>query len=302
MLEFYFIQSRQMGDESKQGKKEIPPQSSQVIHIKDAEVSAVQALTHVNRSHLSHVKDPGSSADQPLLLGCGVFGRCYKMYYRGMSVAVKQFNKYLTSESDVIKEASLMKQLDHPCFPYVYCICVESKPYLLVLQFCNVEGKAYTLHRTLQSQTFLLKSEHWFGIILQLLEALKVLHSNSLIHRDIKGDNILITYKNTKFVPVIIDFGKCIRKQEACLKVMSKEEQVEYRQTYKHIAPEVVAGTHLPSYASDIYSLGLLLRQIANKVGCKSLLSLSESCQVNNPQIRASLEYLLINIQSVSSQ
>ena len=302
MIKFYFIQSRQMDDESKQGEKENSPQSSQVNHIKYAEVSAVQALAHVNRSHLSHVKDPGSSADQPLLLGCGVFGRCYKMYYRGMPVAVNQFNKHLASESDVIKEASVMKQLDHPCFPYVYGICVERKPYLLVLQFCNVEGKAYTLHQTLQSQTYLLESEQWFGIILQLLQALKLLHSNSLIHRDIKGDNILITYKNTKFVPVITDFGKCIRKQEACIKVLSKEEQVEYRQKYKHIAPEIVAGTHLPSYTSDIYSLGLLLRQIAYKIGCKSLLSLSESSQVNNPQFRASLEYLTKNIKSVSSQ
>ena len=36
------------------------------------------------------------------------------------------------------------------------------------------------------------------------------------------------------------------------------------KRKYKHVAPEVVAGTHLPSYASDIYALGLLLEQIAN--------------------------------------
>lgn len=46
---------------------------------KDAPVSADQPVSHVKRSHLSHVKDPSGSTDQPLLLGCGVFGRCYKM-------------------------------------------------------------------------------------------------------------------------------------------------------------------------------------------------------------------------------
>ena len=122
---------------------------------KDASVSADQPVSHVKRSHLSHVKDPSGSTDQPLLLGCGVFGSCYKMYYRGISVAVKQF---MSSESSIIKEASLMKQLDHPCFPYMYGICVQSKPYLLVLQFCNVEGKAYTHHRTLHSRTLVLKN------------------------------------------------------------------------------------------------------------------------------------------------
>ena len=257
-----------------------------------------QPLAHVNRNHLSNVKDLNSSADQPLLLGCGVFGRCYKMYYRGMSVAVKQFNKHLSAECDVIKEASLMKELYHPCFPIVYGICTESKPYLLVMQFCSVEGMSYTLHRTLQSRT-LLKSQEWFRVIMQLLEAFKLLHSSCLIHQDIKGDNILITYNNTMFVPVIIDFGKCIRKLDACKKVLSKEEQEAYKQKFKHIAPEVVAGTHLPSYASDIYSLGLLLGQIATKIGCKTLLSLSEHCLMNNPQSRASLDYLMVNIKSL---
>ena len=86
------------------------------------------------------------------------------------------------------------------------------------MQFCSVEGKAYTLHRTLQSRTLLLKNQEWFDVIIQLLEAFKLLHSSCLIHQDIKGDNILITYNNTMFVPVIIDFGKCIRKLDACKK------------------------------------------------------------------------------------
>ena len=36
---------------------------------KDASVSADQPVSHVKRSHLSHVKDPSGSTDQPLLLG-----------------------------------------------------------------------------------------------------------------------------------------------------------------------------------------------------------------------------------------
>ena len=293
----FFIQSKQK-DESKWMESSKQAHFN-LSHRKDTGLSANQPLMRVNRSHLSHVKDPSSSADQPLLLGGGVFGLCYKMYYRGMSVAVKQFNKHLSSQFDVIKEASLIKQLDHPCFPFVYGICIESKPYLLVLQFCNVEGKAYTLHRALQSHNLLLKAQEWFDIISQLLDAFKVLHRSSLIHRDIKGDNIMITYKNTMFVPVIIDFGKCISKQEACIRILSKEQQETYKQKYKHIAPEVVAGTHPPSYLSDIYALGLLLGQIANKIHCKSLLSLSECCLVSNPQARVSLDYLMVSIQSL---
>ena len=90
-------------------------------------------------------------------------------------------------------------------------------------------------------------------------------------------------------------------QKTGCLlkKVLSKEEQEAYRKKIKDIAPEVVAGTHLPSYASDIYSLGLLMGQIATKIGCKTLLFLSEHCLVNNPQLRASLDYLMVNIKSI---
>ena len=85
----FFIQSKQK-DESKWMESSKQAHFN-LSHRKDTGLSANQPLMRVNRSHLSHVKDPSSSADQPLLLGGGVFGLCYKMYYRGMSVAVKQF-------------------------------------------------------------------------------------------------------------------------------------------------------------------------------------------------------------------
>ena len=71
----------------------------------------------------------------------------------------------------------------------------------------------------------MLTNQERFDVLLKLLEAFKVLHSSGLIHQDIKGDNILLTYRNTFFWPVIIDFGKCIKKQEASIKVLSKAEQ-----------------------------------------------------------------------------
>ena len=92
-----------------------------------------------------------------------------------------------------------------------------------------MEGKAYTLHGALQSHN-LLKTQEWFDIISQLLDAFEVLHRSCLIDRDIKGDDIMITYKNTMFVPVIVDFGKRISKQEACIRILSKEQQETYKQ------------------------------------------------------------------------
>ena len=77
-------------------------------------------------------------------------------------------NKHLSTEYDVIKEASLVKQLVHPCFPFVYGICTESKPYLLVMQFCNAEWKAYTLYKTRYLKVQMFTTCTWEVLTMQL--------------------------------------------------------------------------------------------------------------------------------------
>ena len=89
-----------------------------------------------------------------------------------------------------------------------------------------------------------------------------IIHSKDNLHNDLKGDNVIIRQVsdvNNSLHPVIIDFSKStlLTKGKSCK--LSLRDQEKYRKYHKHIAAEVVRGTHPQSPASDVYGFWLLL-------------------------------------------
>ena len=79
-----------------------------------------------------------------LTLGEGKFGKVTLASYRGMPVAVKQFNAdVLLKETE--HEAKIINSLKHLNLPVLFGISCKEKPYLMVLQFYGVAGKALNL-------------------------------------------------------------------------------------------------------------------------------------------------------------
>ena len=50
---------------------------------------------------------------------------------------------------------------------------------------------------------------------------------------------------------------------------LTAEEQKKYKKYNRHIAPELVKGTHSQSFKSDIYSYGYLLSQMSKSISRK---------------------------------
>ena len=73
----------------------------------------------------------------------------WKMFYRGIPVAVKTF--YSATADEVKKEVRVMFNLKHLNFPLLLGVCTVSKPYLLVSSFYNVSDKSYTMYSVLKS-------------------------------------------------------------------------------------------------------------------------------------------------------
>ncbi|KAG5440691.1 hypothetical protein PCK2_000279, partial [Pneumocystis canis] len=86
------------------------------------------------------------------------------------------------------------------------------------------------------------------------LKGLNYLHNKKIIHRDIKGANILV---DNKGVIKISDFG-ISKKVEANLLSISKNHRPSLQGSVYWMAPEVVKQT-LYTRKADIWSLGCLI-------------------------------------------
>ena len=110
-----------------------------------------------------------------------------------------------------------------------------------------VDGR--TLSEFLKENPLMQLRRRVFG---QLLEAVAYLHRKSIIHNDLKPENILITHSDNTVK--LIDFG--LSDDDA--HYLSKTPGC----TPEYASPELLAHSALLDARSDIYSLGLLMRDI----------------------------------------
>ena len=137
-------------------------------------------------------------------------------------------------------------------------------------QFHGIDSKPVTLRQELVSSNSenIPDSKSWMVIGIQLLEAVKYLHSDvQVIHDDIQASNIVFTNATTSLAStssgiefnihvVLIDFGKATSIESG---VLSEEEQMTYLSRFLHIAPEVVHGEYKQSIYSDISKIKAFL-------------------------------------------
>ncbi len=143
------------------------------------------------------------------------------------------------------KELDIMMRLQHP--GVVQAIAMEKVEPLgdcIVMEW--VEGT--TLKAWLKGETDV---EERRNVASQLLDAVGHIHAHGIAHRDLKPSNIMITSngRNVK----IIDFGLADTDVHAILKQPAGTEQ--------YMAPEQASTSH-PDVRNDIYSLGLVLRDM----------------------------------------
>ncbi|KAL9652529.1 hypothetical protein ABK040_000099 [Willaertia magna] len=112
----------------------------------------------------------------------------------------------------------------------------------------------------------------------QMCQCLNYMHSEKLVHRDLKPDNILLT-KNRSLIKVC-DFGFTRKDSKLMKNVLG---------TKQYIAPEMQDG-RLYDEAVDIWSLGVLLFQLVNLFAQNEIPDLITEIRQNPNYVREKLQ------------
>ncbi|KAK0460094.1 kinase-like domain-containing protein [Desarmillaria tabescens] len=189
----------------------------------------------------------------------GHFGELWRGEVDGIQVAVKQA-RIFTSDSNIKKilqqvrrEAIIWRQCDHPNVLPFYGIYRDSAPstYCLVSPFM-VNGSL----RQYMNQT---DDPDRHNLALDITRGMDYLHTLSIVHGDLKGDNILITDDHRA---VIADFGISFVMGATTLATSSSSSSSRLKGgTAKWQAPEVLHGGR-NSFPGDVYSLACVYFEV----------------------------------------
>lgn len=148
------------------------------------------------------------------------------------------------------REATILEKLGDRSdqIPQLYAYFCENEQFYLVQEW--IQGQTIS---SIVEVKGLFNETAVKHILVNLLSLLDYVHSEGIIHRDIKPDNIILRHENSK--PVLIDFGAVKETIAKVGYIQGKLNPSMVFGTPGFMSPEQAAGR--PSYTSDLYSLGM---------------------------------------------
>lgn len=192
-------------------------------------------------------------------LGEGSMGVVYRAEQKatGRQVAVKLIIPRQTAAGNAtqlfIREASVMARLDHPhivrCFEFGFA----AGQFFLVME----RVPTVSLESVLKGRSAAASIRIPCAITCKVLNALEYAHRLSVVHRDIKPDNVLLTRSGQKLDAKLADFGLAKNFENAGFSELTREGDI--RGTMAYMPPEQVVDCRYARPAADIYSVGATL-------------------------------------------
>lgn len=182
-------------------------------------------------------------------IGKGTFAKVYRGVNKitNQEVAIKKIS--FEELPDKIKsrtliEINILKSLEHENIIKFYDYKFENNNLFIITEYCNQGNLSNWLNKHKSSDEI-------FDKFKQIVEGINYLHSNKIVHRDIKPQNILL--HNSKIKICDFGFSQTLTEEISMLKTICG--------TPIYMSPEVLNMCHY-NIKSEIWSLGILLYQI----------------------------------------
>jgi serine/threonine protein kinase/tetratricopeptide (TPR) repeat protein len=228
-------------------------------------------------------------------LGHGGMGEVYRARDTrlGREVAIKLLPDALTADPErrlrFQREAQSAAALQHPNIAVLHEIGEDGGILFLVMELVRGE----TLDRVVRQRKLTLQS--WLAYAIPIADALAHAHRNGIAHRDLKPSNVMLTHEGHV---KLLDFGlaKILERagdqhqDTAELDTISQEltRAGKVMGTVSYMSPEQARG-HAVDHRTDIFSLGVLLYQLATErlpfVGDSDVESLNATITLEPPAL-----------------
>ncbi|ELP88900.1 serine-threonine protein kinase, putative [Entamoeba invadens IP1] len=188
-------------------------------------------------------------------IGEGAFGIVFKGKYRGRDVAIKKMkarNLTIDQEKQFTHEINMLTQLrSMVVIEYVGAVFTEGE-ISIVTEYAEYGSLSKVWGKYPIDHQMKMKILNDFAV------ALAFIHENEFIHRDVKGENLLIFSMNphTPISSKLTDFGTCRSISENALKIRALSQSIG---TPTYMPPECLENNTNYGYPVDVYSFGIVL-------------------------------------------
>jgi serine/threonine protein kinase len=164
-------------------------------------------------------------------------------------VVIKKINQNKMSDFRIQKEIQATRTLKHPNIVKYIDSFQDAEHYYIVLDYLHgTDLLGYMEHRQYKPTS----EDQLRTMFRTLVSTLRFSHKQGIIHRDIKLENVMV---DQNFTPYLLDFGLC----EILCDTNQTHLLNDWVGTSEYCAPEILMRKSYDGFASDVWSLGVLL-------------------------------------------